>query len=93
MADYLDGWGEPERHLWDTEPANFHELYPDDAEWTRLQEVFDTGWVWERDGDNPSKEERDAAREEYFDLTGTLESSFDWEAYREYLTEKGSPSV
>jgi len=93
MADYRDGWGEAERNLWDLEPGAYRELYPDEIEWDRLQEVFEIGWFYDRDGYNPSPDERNAAREEFWDITGTVPESFDWEAYRDYLAEKGSPSV
>lgn len=86
--DYPSYWEPHERAFFDEEPNNYKELYTD-AEWEDLQDAFYTGWL-ERD---LSHEERQAARDEWYDLSGVLPESFDWEAYREYLATYVSGSL
>lgn len=88
---YRSDWGRKEKKFFDSEPNNFRELYTAN-EWLEVQEAFTEGWVaveWNT-GERITREEHEAARQRYYDLTGTAESSFDWEYFREYLHSIGS---
>lgn len=97
---YPDHWGEEEIRLWDSEPQTYRGLYDNDREYADLQAAFDTGWVVRTIDDNGyasrrsySADERNDAREQFYNISGTVPSSFDWDAYRDYLTEVGSPTI
>lgn len=88
---YREDWGPNEIRFFDSEPNNYKFLYSDE-EWAEVQEAFTEGWVaveW-NDGSRITKEEHEEGRQKYYDLTGTAESSFDWEHFREYLHSIGS---
>lgn len=86
QGPYPESWSDEARHFWDSEPMNYRELYDSREEWEDLQDAFDKGWI----ETGISYEEHEAARQDYYDLSGTHESSFDWDAFREYLQSIGS---
>lgn len=95
MADFWDtpqsypkSWGPQERDFFDREPNTFRGLYDSKSEFSSVQRVFNKGWIA-----RTSRRARDNARDSFYELTGTLKSSFDWEAYREYLAAVGSPTA
>lgn len=63
----------------------------DENLWGKVQEAFEFGWLSIRDGHD--KEWHVNWREQFYELTGTTAAIFNWSAYREYLAERGSPSV
>lgn len=74
-------WGREERELWESDPMTWRELYSQE-DYERLQEVYERAWFKDQD---ETPEERQAAREEYWDITTLMDGSFDWASYREYL--------
>lgn len=95
---YPDDWSDAAREFWDSEPANFRELYSL-PEWEALQEAFEGGWLatpnkpYRFSVSNDyymTKQWHDEYRQDYYEISGTVESSFDWEGYREYLHSIGS---
>lgn len=85
QGPYPEDWNQPQRDFWDAEPNTYHGYY-DEPEWESLQEAFHFGWI----ETGMSKEDHEAWREEYYELSGTTEDSFDWEAFHDYLAEIGS---
>lgn len=77
---YPEGWGEHEIELWDSEPNTYSAFYSRD-EFRELQTSFEQGWL--TGGIDP--DERENAREAFYNLTGVMPSTFDWQAYRDYL--------
>lgn len=73
--DYEE-WEGPYRELFDELPGM--ELLRE-YEQQQLEELFYAGFVDE----NLSPEDRQAAREEFFDVYGLPEEYFDWEGWRE----------
>lgn len=97
-ATYPEHWGPLERQLWNSEPQTYRDAYTD-QEYTQLQEAFEHGWLTTRNHSNKdfreniSKDEREAWRERFYDITGVVAGSFDWSGFREYLIEVGSPTI
>lgn len=85
---YPDHWSQAERNIFDTEPNTLRALYDQD-EWDELQDAFYDGWL----ETGLSKEEHQAARERFYAVSGVVESSFDWEAWRRYIDTYVSPGV
>lgn len=85
---YPDDWQPHEIDFFNAEPNNYRELYSA-REWDELQDSFYTGWL--ENGISPT--EHDEARERWYDLSGVLKESFDWQAYREYIDAYGSPEL
>lgn len=91
---YPEQWGNIQKRFFDSEPNTFRELYSG-KEWGQLTNNFNKGWIQTHNssGRKLSKREHEAARQRFYRLSGVQESSFDWEAYREYLQAVGSPSL
>jgi hypothetical protein len=84
---YRKGWGALEKRFWDTEPNTYRQLYSSEDEWLRLQTAFHEGWI----ASDMSFHQHEAARQRYYRISGTTSASFDWEAFREYWAQRGSP--
>ena len=86
-GSYPDDWGPHEIDFFNSEPQTFREFYTEE-EWEDLQDAFAYGWIYFRDENDRkiSKGEHEQARQRFYDITGTQESSFDWDGYREYLS-------
>lgn len=85
---YPKDWTPRQRQFFDEEPNNYRGLYSAD-EWPELQDGFQKGWL----DTGISKEEHELGRRKWFETSGVTEDSFDWEAYRGYLRDIGSPSL
>lgn len=66
----------------------YRNFYDSDAEFEQAQNAFDIGWI--QFGEHLTYDDHEQARQEFFELAGVDESSFDWEAFREYLHSIGS---
>lgn len=91
MADfergpYPEDWSQAAKDFWDGEPNTYRDLYDSAEEWQDLQEAFDRGWVQT----GISRDEHEQGRQDFYEISGTQESSFDWDAFREYLHSIGS---
>lgn len=85
---YPDDWSQAARDFWDNEPNTYRELYDDSREFEQLQNAFDQGWI----ATGISKEEHEQGRQEFYAISGTQESSFDWEAFREFILSIDTPN-
>lgn len=81
---YPDSWSDNAIRLWESEPQTYREYYDSDEEWQDLQAAFDLGWIVV----GISREEHETGRQQFYDISGTQESSFDWAAFREFLREE-----
>lgn len=84
QGPYPESWSQNARNLWDSEPQTYRELYDSDEEWQDLQDAFDIGWIQV----GISRDEHEAGRQTFYEISGTQESSFDWAAFREFLREE-----
>lgn len=85
---YPDDWGESQREFWDSQPTANPIYYEDSNEWERAQEAFQQGWMDDQRKDEHSGVDWSdilAAREEYYEISGTDSEDFDWEAWREFM--------
>lgn len=87
-SPYRKGWGQCERDFWDNEPNTYRELY-EPEEWKDLQTAFHFGWIHT----GMSKAEHEEWRQQFYNISGVAPSSFDWNAFREYLMCIGSPTA
>jgi hypothetical protein len=77
-----DEFDDPATSLWtDLFNIGSYSEYLEPEEASRAREFFDIGWH-DRDA---STEERNAAREQYYEITDTDSSMFDWDTWRELM--------
>lgn len=92
---YPEEWGPEQIRFFNSESGTFRELYESQEEWEDVQDAFGRGWLFfrEEDGTRMTREDHEYARQEFFQLSGMSESSFDWEGYREYLEQVDTGSI
>lgn len=95
---YPEEWGPEQIRFFNSESGTFRELYESQEEWEDVQDAFGRGWLFFKDptrddGHRLTKSEHEEARQEFFQLSGMSESSFDWEGYREYLEQVDTGSI
>lgn len=85
---YPKKWSPRAREFFDEEPNTYRGLYSQE-EWDDLQDAFYRGWIVT----GISKPEHEQGRQDFYDISGVTEASFDWEAFRRFITDIGTPEL